>query len=65
MCSLTFKNGSDEVFACDFAPDGKALVSGSRDKTVKIWNVESGKCQATLEGHRYLFWFVRLRRQNR
>ena len=58
MCSLTFrKNGSDVVLACDFAPDGKTLVSASCDKTVNIWDVESGKCQRTLEGHRYLCLF--------
>ena len=55
MCSLTFrKNGSDTVYACDFAPDGKTIVSASKDKTVKIWDVESGTCKTTLEGHRYL-----------
>jgi WD40 repeat protein len=55
MCSLTFqKNGSDFVLACDFAPDGKTIVSASGDTTVKIWDVESGKCLTTLEGHRYL-----------
>jgi WD40 repeat protein len=55
MCSLTFqKNGSDWVYACDFAPDGKTIVSASRDTTVKIWDVESGTCKTTLEGHRYL-----------
>ena len=58
MCSLTFqKNGSDWVLACDFAPDGKTIVSASRDTNVKIWDVESGKCQRTLKGHRYLCLF--------
>jgi WD40 repeat protein len=58
MCSLTFqKNGSDWVLACDFAPHGKTIVSASKDETVKIWDVESGKCLTTLEGHRYLFLF--------
>ena len=58
MCSLTFqKNGSHYVSACDFAPDGKTIMSASWDSTVKIWDVESGKCLTTLEGHRYLCLF--------
>ena len=51
------KNGSEAVWACDFAPDGKTVVSASQDKTVRIWDVESGKCQRTLKGHRYLCLF--------
>ena len=51
--------------ACDWAPDGKTVVSASLDKTLKIWDAASGTCQATLEGHRYLFWSAPLRRQNR
>ena len=43
--------------ACRFAPDGKTLVSASKDATVKIWDVESGTCKTTLEGHRYLCLF--------
>jgi len=27
------------------------LASGSLDKTVKLWNVQSGDCVRTLEGH--------------
>jgi GTPase SAR1 family protein len=32
-------------------PDGRFAVSGSKDKTVKIWNLETGACVGTLEGH--------------
>ena len=58
MCSLTFqKNGSNVVSACVFAPHGKTIVSASYDETLKIWDVESGTCKTTLEGHRYLCLF--------
>ena len=29
------------VFSAAFSPDGKRVVSGSEDKLVKIWNVET------------------------
>ena len=31
-------------------PDGRRVVSGSDDKTLKVWDVATGKCVATLEG---------------
>ena len=34
-----------------FSPDGKTLASGSNDKTIKLWDVATGKEQATLKGH--------------
>lgn len=30
--------------------DGR-LVSGSVDKSIKIWDLKSGKCENTLNGH--------------
>ena len=32
-------------------PDGRRVVSGSEDETLKVWDVATGKCVATLEGH--------------
>jgi len=32
-------------------PDGRRAVSGSCDNTVRVWDVETGACLGTLEGH--------------
>ena len=32
-------------------PDGRRVVSGSDDRTLKVWDVATGECVATLEGH--------------
>ncbi|HEV8242467.1 MAG TPA: WD40 repeat domain-containing protein, partial [Nitrospirales bacterium] len=34
-----------------FSPDGTMLVSGSRDKTMKFWEVPSGKLLRTVKAH--------------
>jgi len=31
--------------------DGGKCVSGSEDKTVRVWNINNGECEQTFEGH--------------
>ncbi len=38
------------VLTLTVLPDGR-LVSGSHDKTIKVWNLLSGECEATFSGH--------------
>ena len=33
-------------------PDGRRVVSASEDNTLKVWDVATGKCVATLKGHK-------------
>ena len=48
---LTFKGHSKAVNSVSFSPDGKQIVSASGDKTLKVWDAQTGKETLTLEGH--------------
>jgi WD40 repeat protein len=37
-------------------PDGRRVVSGADDNTVKVWDAATGECVATLAGHSELVW---------
>ena len=32
-------------------PDGHRAVSGSEDETLRVWDLDSGKCLRELKGH--------------
>ncbi len=44
----SFTGHTGTIWGLAFSPDGKGLVSGSSDKTAKLWNVERGEEIATL-----------------
>jgi WD40 repeat protein len=52
--SLTLKGHSGAlgvVTSVAFSPDGKRIVSGSVDKTLKVWDAATGRETLTLKGH--------------
>ncbi|MBC6473611.1 MAG: hypothetical protein GDA48_12975 [Hormoscilla sp. GM102CHS1] len=46
-----FKGHFNTVYSVAISPDGQLLASGSYDKTIKIWNLGSGRLLRTLTGH--------------
>ena len=48
---VELKGHTDIVLPATFSPDGKKIVTGSADKTARIWDAETGKELHKLEGH--------------
>ena len=60
----------DSVYSVAFSPDGHQLVSGSLDKTIKMWELtpqkgmlpgsgpKGGKCIRTFEGHKVCYRYL-------
>jgi len=44
------------IRSVSFSSDGKTLASGSLDKTIKVWNIETGQEIRTLSGHNDNVW---------
>ena len=54
QCSVTgkvLKGHTGSVLSVSFNNAGDKIASGSSDCTVRIWDVESGKCEKVLTGH--------------
>ena len=44
--------GGNLICSVSFSPDGKYIASGSWDRIIKLWDVNTGKCIKTFEGHK-------------
>ncbi|KAF8951832.1 hypothetical protein BGZ46_003780 [Entomortierella lignicola] len=42
---------SEDVRSVVYSPKGDRIASGSEDETVRLWDVDTGKCVYTLQGH--------------
>ncbi|HAJ61531.1 MAG TPA: serine/threonine protein kinase, partial [Cyanobacteria bacterium UBA8543] len=47
----TLTGHSDWVKCLAITPDGQMLASGSQDKTIKLWQLDTGELKSTLIGH--------------
>ncbi|MBD2465841.1 NACHT domain-containing protein [Oscillatoria sp. FACHB-1407] len=51
QCIRTLQGYNNQVWSIAFSPDSLSLVSGSHDKSVRVWDVRTGQCLRTLRGH--------------
>ena len=48
---ITLQGHTGAVYSVAFSPDGTKIASGSRDKTIKTWNANTGQYIETLQRH--------------
>ncbi|MFI5397177.1 MAG: TIR domain-containing protein [Candidatus Binatia bacterium] len=46
------------IFDYAFSPDGKRVLTGADDKTVRLWDLETGRCLRVLKGHTEPVWSI-------
>ncbi|KAE8131510.1 hypothetical protein BDV38DRAFT_288620 [Aspergillus pseudotamarii] len=49
----TLEGHSGSIYSVAFSPDSQTVAFGSRDKTIKLWDAQTGQQLRTLEGHSY------------
>uniref|UniRef100_A0A9J2P9J7 Lissencephaly-1 homolog n=1 Tax=Ascaris lumbricoides TaxID=6252 RepID=A0A9J2P9J7_ASCLU len=59
-CLKTLKGHDHNISSVAFLPSGDHLLSGSRDHTIKMWEVATGYCVRTFVGHQDWVRMVRV-----
>jgi hypothetical protein len=54
----TFRGYTYSVHSVAFSPNGKYIISGNGDNTLKLWDVNRGNCIRTFRGHTGWVWTV-------
>jgi WD40 repeat protein/serine/threonine protein kinase len=49
--SILFQGHSDSITSVAFTPNGRRVVTGSKDKTVRLWNASNGATVHVFAGH--------------
>jgi glucose repression regulatory protein TUP1 len=51
-CASTLNGHKDYVLSVAISPDGRWVVSGSKDRSIEFWDILSGQAQFMLQGHK-------------
>jgi glucose repression regulatory protein TUP1 len=55
-----FKGHEGTVYSVDFSPDGRFLVSGSHDRSVRIWRMRDGSARKLLDSDMSFVYYTSL-----
>ena len=57
--STKFIGHSGAIYSTSFSPDNKLLLSGSEDKTVRLWSMDTQTALVSYKGHNHPIWNVK------